>query len=204
MASYHWHPMPEFSISSVGIIDTARIACNGMVSFIHLSCERVCCWALCTHTILTMLLFSHCMLLQWVCCQWRQREFKVGGDEPREPTVRLPDWSELDASYNRMKSAWGWANVGQPIVVCYIRKYVIILGGYSRWRPHQPKYWGDVSPASPAALTPVFAAVGPVGRRYQPRVAASKCHSCMAFSSKCEQCRVVSWCRKLITDLFCS
>ena len=24
-------------------------------------------------------------------CQWRQREFKVGGDEPREPTVRLPD-----------------------------------------------------------------------------------------------------------------
>ena len=23
--------------------------------------------------------------------QWRQREFKVGGDEPREPTVRLPD-----------------------------------------------------------------------------------------------------------------
>jgi len=24
-------------------------------------------------------------------CQWRQREFKVGGDEPCEPTVRLPD-----------------------------------------------------------------------------------------------------------------
>jgi len=23
--------------------------------------------------------------------QWRQREFKVGGDESREPTVRLPD-----------------------------------------------------------------------------------------------------------------
>ena len=23
--------------------------------------------------------------------QWRQREFKVGGDEPCEPTVRLPD-----------------------------------------------------------------------------------------------------------------
>ena len=88
--------------------------------------------------------------------QWRQREFNVGGDEPREPTVRLPDWSELVASYNRMKSAWGWANVGQPIVDCYIRKYVIILGGgYSRWRPPQPKYWGDVSPASPAALTPV-------------------------------------------------
>ena len=79
------------------------------------------------------------------------------GDEPCEPTVRLPDWSELVASYSRMKSAWGWANGGKPILVCYrpIRKYVIILGGYSRWRPHQPKYWGDVSPASPAGLTPV-------------------------------------------------
>ena len=57
------------------------------------------------------------------------------GDEPCEPTVRLPDWSELVASYSRMKSAWGWANGRQPILVCYIRKYVIILGGYSRWRP---------------------------------------------------------------------
>ena len=76
------------------------------------------------------------------------------GDEPREPTVRLSDWSELVASYSRMKSAWGWANGGQPILVCYIRKYVIILGGYSRWRP-PTKILGDVSPASPAALTPV-------------------------------------------------
>ena len=64
------------------------------------------------------------------------------GDEPCEPTVRLPDWSELVASYSRMKSASGWANGRQPIFVCYIRKYVIILGGYSRWRPPQPKYWG--------------------------------------------------------------
>ena len=39
------------------------------------------------------------------------------------------DWSELVASYRRMKSAWGWAIGGQPILVCYIRKYVIILGG---------------------------------------------------------------------------
>ena len=77
------------------------------------------------------------------------------GDEPREPTVRLPDWSELVASYSRMKSAWGWANVGQPIVVCYIRKYVIILGIFPLTSPPQPKYWGDVSPASPARLTPV-------------------------------------------------
>ena len=68
--------------------------------------------------------------------QWGQHEFKVGGNEPCEQTVRLPDWSELVASYSRMKSAWGWANGGQPILVCYIRKYVIILeGGYSRWRP---------------------------------------------------------------------
>ena len=57
------------------------------------------------------------------------------GDEPCEPTVRLPDWSELVAPYSRMKSAWGWANGGRPILVCCIRKYVIILGGYSRWRP---------------------------------------------------------------------
>ena len=27
------------------------------------------------------------------------------GDEPCEPTVRLPDWSEFVASYSRMKSA---------------------------------------------------------------------------------------------------
>ena len=51
------------------------------------------------------------------------------GDEPCEPTVGLPDWSELVASYSRMKSAWGWANGGQPILVCYIQKYVIILAG---------------------------------------------------------------------------
>ena len=40
------------------------------------------------------------------------------------------------------------------MLVCYIRKYVIILGGYS-----QPKYWGDVSPASPVGLTPVALSV---------------------------------------------
>ena len=87
--------------------------------------------------------------------QWRQREFKVGGDEPCEPTVRLPDWSEFVASYSRMKSAWGWTNGGQPILFGYIRKYVIVLGGYSRWRPSNQKIGGDVSPASPAGLTPV-------------------------------------------------
>jgi len=29
--------------------------------------------------------------VQLLLTQWRQREFKVGGDEPSEPTVRLPD-----------------------------------------------------------------------------------------------------------------
>ena len=86
---------------------------------------------------------------------WRQREFKVGGDEPCEPTVRLPDWSELVASYSRMKSAWGWANGGQPILVCYIRKYVIILGVDIPVDVPPTKRLGDVSPASPAGLTPV-------------------------------------------------
>jgi len=57
------------------------------------------------------------------------------------------DWSELVASYSRMKAAWGWANGGQPILVCYIRKYVIILGDIPVDVP-QPKHWGDVSPAS--------------------------------------------------------
>ena len=77
------------------------------------------------------------------------------GDEPCEPTVRLlPGWSELVASYSRMESAWGWANGGQPILVCYIRKYVIILGGiFPLTSP--TKILGDVSPASPAGLTPV-------------------------------------------------
>jgi len=41
-----------------------------------------------------------------------------------------------------MKSAWGWANGGQPILVCSIRKYVIILGGIFPLTSPQPKYWG--------------------------------------------------------------
>jgi len=67
---------------------------------------------------------------------------------------RLPDWSELVASYSRMKTAWGWANGGQPILVCYIRKYVMILGDIPVDVP-PTKILGDVSPASPAGLTPV-------------------------------------------------
>ena len=95
--------------------------------------------------------------------QWRQREFEVGGDEPCEPTLRLPDWSELAASYSRMKSAWGWVNGGQPILVCYIRKYVIILGAIPVDVP-PTKILGDVSPASPAELTPVLS-MGEEGER---------------------------------------
>jgi len=41
-------------------------------------------------------------------------------------------------------------------LVCYIRKYLIILGDIPVDVP-QPKYW-DVSPASPAGLTPVVPA----------------------------------------------
>ena len=77
-------------------------------------------------------------------------------DEPCEPTVRLADWSELVASYSRMKSAWGWANEGKPILVCYIQKYVIIMGGIFPLTSSPTKILGDVSPASPAALTPVI------------------------------------------------
>jgi len=40
-------------------------------------------------------------------------------------------------------------------LVCYIQKYVIILAGIFPLTSPQPKYWGDVSPASPAGLTPV-------------------------------------------------
>jgi len=40
-------------------------------------------------------------------------------------------------------------------LVCYIQKYVIILSGIFPLTSPQPKYWGDVSPASPAGLTPV-------------------------------------------------
>ena len=73
------------------------------------------------------------------------------GDEPCEPTVRLHDWSELVASYSRMKSAWGWANGRQPIFDCYIRKYVIILGGYSCWRP-PTKILGGCVPIIPGGV----------------------------------------------------
>jgi len=44
------------------------------------------------------------------------------------------------------------------ILVCYIRKYVIILGGYtgySHWRPPNQNIGWDVTQASPAGLTPV-------------------------------------------------
>ena len=46
-----------------------------------------------------------------------------------------------------------------------------------------------------------FAAVGPAGRRYRSIAAAAERRSSTAFCSKCEQCRVVSWRRKLNTDL---
>jgi len=51
------------------------------------------------------------------------------------------------------------------------------------------------------------AAVGPASRRYRSTAAAARRHSNMAHSStalgsKCEQCHVVSWRRKLNTDLF--
>ena len=69
-----------------------------------------------------------CIPLDSSVCPVASTRVQGWGDEPCEPTVRLPDWSELVASYSRMKSAWGWAYGGQPILVCYIRKYVIILG----------------------------------------------------------------------------
>ena len=74
------------------------------------------------------------------------------GDEPCEPTVRLPDWSEVVASYSRMKTAWGWANGRQPILVCYIRKYVIILAGIFPLTSPQPKYWGGCVPGIPGGV----------------------------------------------------
>ena len=86
------------------------------------------------------------------CIQWRQLTRVQGwGHEPCEPTVRLPDWSELVASYSRMKSAWDWANGEQPILVCYIRKYVIILGDIPVDVP-QPKYWGWCVPGIPGGI----------------------------------------------------
>ena len=48
-----------------------------------------------------------------------------------------------------MKSAWSWANGGQPILVCYIRKYVIIFGGYSRWCPPPNQNIGRMCPRHP-------------------------------------------------------
>ena len=47
-----------------------------------------------------------------------------------------------------------WEGSGQPILVCYIRKYVIIWGIFPLTSPNQ-NIGGDVSPASPAGLTPV-------------------------------------------------
>jgi len=102
---------------------------------------------------------AHGLIQAWdfLHCKQAVASTRVQGwvDEPCELTVRLPDWSELVASYSRMKTASGWANGGQPILVCYIRKYVIILAGIVPLTFPQPKYLEDVSPASPAGLTPV-------------------------------------------------
>ena len=70
---------------------------------------------------------------------WRELECSVQFTGCKQtPTLKTDrdNVSRTVASYSRMKSAWGWANGGQPILVCYIRMYVIILGGYSRWRPN--------------------------------------------------------------------
>ena len=96
-----------------------------------------------------------CRGIQQPSAQWRQRESKVGGTNHRMGWGVGGDWSELVASYSRMKTAWGWANGGQPILVCYIRKYIIILGGIFPLTFPPTKILGDVSPASPAGLTPV-------------------------------------------------
>ena len=71
--------------------------------------------------------------------------------------------------------AWGWANGGQPILVCYIRKCVIILGGIFPLTSPQPKYWGDVSPASPAGLTPVMTATRSRSIRLRRAVRIATC-----------------------------
>ena len=59
------------------------------------------------------------------------------------------NWRRLKAEWNRLEAERTAGNQ-----YCYIRKYVIILGDIPVDVP-QTKYWGDVSPASPAGLTPV-------------------------------------------------
>ena len=87
-------------------------------------------------------------------CLWPVASTRVQGwgDEPCEPTVRLPDWSELVASYSRMKTAWGWANGGQPILVCYIQKYVIILAGIFLLTSPPTKILGGCVPGIPGGV----------------------------------------------------
>jgi len=66
-------------------------------------------------------------------------------------------WEGNTPPHTSPPSVVRWEGSGQPILVCYIRKCVIILGDIPVDVP-QPKYWGDVSPASPAGLTPVVRA----------------------------------------------
>ena len=74
--------------------------------------------------------------------QWRQREFKVGGASlVSRLSACLTEANWWCLNYSRIKSARGWANGGQLVLVCYIRKYVIIWGDIPVDVP-QPKYWG--------------------------------------------------------------
>ena len=68
-----------------------------------------------------------------------QHEFKVGGRTTEWGGV----WEGTKANWWRLIAAWKRLEAERTgALVCYIRKYVIILGGILPLTSPQPKYWG--------------------------------------------------------------
>jgi len=64
-------------------------------------------------------------------------------------------WERNSPPHTPPHSVVRWEGSGHPILVCYIRTYIIILEGIFSLTSLPTKILGDVSPASPAGLTPV-------------------------------------------------
>ena len=88
--------------------------------------------------------------------QWRQHEFKVGGGTSLVSRLSAclteAKWWRLIAEWKRLEAERRATNIG----LLYPKVRNNIGGDIPVDVPPQPKYWGDVSPASPAGLTPVL------------------------------------------------
>jgi len=81
--------------------------------------------------------------------QWRQREFKVGG--------RTTEWGGCGEGNTPPHTGLRLSERRATNIGLLYPKVRDNIGGIFPLTSPQPNYWGDVSPASPAGLTPVSA-----------------------------------------------